>query len=289
MKLLITGVLGQVGTELYRNASMLGWNPIGLNHRQLDIIDETAVRDAITHYRPDAVVNVAAYTKVDRAEDERELAFAVNRNGPRNLACVCEDLDILLVHLSTDYVFDGKKTSAYVEDDPVAPLNVYGESKWAGEEEVRHHCSRHIILRTSWIFSEHGNNFVKSMLRLGSKREILGVVADQHGKPTSASEITKVILAMLLSGRNASGTYHFAQPDVTNWYDFAKAIFGCARKKGLCLKIQDIQPITAMDYPTEAVRPSNSELDCAKIGKIFGVQPLPWRQSLADVIDLLKE
>jgi len=245
--------------------------------------------NCINDFQPDAVINAAAYTAVDRAESEVEAAFAVNRDGPANLARACERAGISLIHISTDYVFDGSKQGAYVEGDPVSPLGVYGESKLAGEEAVRTLCPKHLILRTSWVFSAHGNNFVKTMLRLGAEREELGVVADQFGKPTSAAEIARLILDTLPDTEGKWGTYHLAQPDAVSWHGFAEAIFDAAKRQGIVMKVEQVQPISTADYPTPARRPANSELDCRLLKSVFGVTIRGWRESLAEVIGELND
>ena len=191
MRVLIPGSNGQVGRELVAWAAQHGVEAIGLTRVDLDLTDASVVEAVVHAHRPDAVVNAAAYTAVDRAESEPDVAFAVNRDGPAALAATCADLGIPLVHFSTDYVFDGTKSEPYVEDDPVAPLGVYGQSKWVGEEAVRTALDHHLILRVSWVFSRHGGNFVKTMLRLGREREALRVVADQHGGPTPAGAMRK--------------------------------------------------------------------------------------------------
>jgi dTDP-4-dehydrorhamnose reductase len=208
----------------------------------------------------------------------------VNRDGPENLAKACETAGIPLFHVSTDYVFDGCKEVPYVETDSIAPLGVYGTSKWVGEEAVRKCCPQHIILRTSWVFSSHGNNFVKTMLRLGVEREELGVVADQVGKPTSAGELARVILEILPAAGDYWGTYHIAQPDVTSWHGFADAIFDEARSQGYRMKLKKLNAIGTVDYPTAARRPANSELNCDKLERTFGVNIKPWRESMKEVI-----
>jgi len=284
MKLLITGCDGQVGTELTRQSRALGWTVKAVDRDGLDITDLEAVNNAVCVFKPDAVVNAAAYTAVDKAERDRDAAFAVNRDGPKNLAVVCSDLDIPLIHYSTDYVFDGSKSDAYVESDPVAPLGVYGESKLAGELAVGEFCSKHLILRTSWVFSSHGNNFVKTMLRLGAERKELGVVADQCGKPTSASDIARLTLRILPGTKDSWGIYHLAQPEVTSWHGFAEAIFDEASKQGMLLKVGEVRTIRTSDYPTPAGRPSNSALHCDKLETIFGASIKPWRKSLVEVI-----
>jgi len=285
MKLLITGSHGQLGTELMRLGSV--HDLLGVDQDELDITDADAVMSVVNVFAPDAVINAAAYTAVDKAESESELAFAVNRDGPDNLAKACETAGIPLIHVSTDYVFDGCKQYPYVETDPVAPPGVYGASKWAGEEAVREYCSKHVILRTSWVFSAHGNNFVKTMLRLGTEREELGVVTDQHGCPTFAGELARGIYA-IMGHNDAWGTYHFCQPEPTTWYDFAETVFAEAVRQGIHLRTRQVNPITTEDYPTPAKRPANSVLNYTKFQNTFGIQIVPWRESLIEVIGELK-
>jgi len=282
MRLLITGSNGQLGTELTRQAG--GHEVLAADYQQLDITDAGAVKHCVDKLRPDVVINAAAYTAVDRAEEDRDAAFAVNREGPAHLAAACARLGIPLVHVSTDYVFDGSKRDAYVETDPVSPLGVYGASKLAGEEAVRKACAQHLILRTSWVFSAHGHNFVKTMLRVGAEREELGVVADQRGKPTAAAELARLILAVLPGAEGQWGTYHLAQPEPTSWHGFAEAIFAEAGAQGMQLRVRSVRPIASEEYPTPAKRPKNSVLDCAKFETTFGLPIRPWRESLKDVI-----
>lgn len=284
MKLLITGCNGQVGTELTRQSRRPGWVLKAVDRDDLDITDLKAVNRAVAAFMPDVVINAAAYTAVDNAEHDRAAAFAVNRDGPKNLAVACAELSIPLVHYSTDYVFDGSKFDGYVEDDPVAPLGVYGESKLEGELAVQELCSKYLILRTSWVFSPHGNNFVKTMLRLASEREVLGVVADQFGKPASAAEIARMTLAMLSGAEGNWGIYHLAQPDATSWCGFAEAIFEEARRKNMVLKLVHLNAIATSDYPTPAKRPANSNLCCDKLESTFGVRIRSWRESLEEVM-----
>jgi len=288
MKFLVTGAHGQLGAELMRLGQTSGHDVHGLDHASLDIVSPVMVNAALESIGPDAVINAAAYTAVDRAESEPEASFAVNRDGPENLARACEHAGIVLVHLSTDYVFDGTKKSAYIEDDSVCPLGVYGQSKAAGEAAVRQTCSRHVMLRTSWVFSSHGNNFVKTMLRLGKERETLGVVADQFGKPTAAAELARVILAVLPNMKDHWGTYHLAQPDATSWHGFAEVIFDTAREQGVNLKVNRVNAITTDDYPKPAKRPANSVLDCSTFESTFGFKIRPWRDSLNEVVKELK-
>jgi len=281
MKLLITGCNGQLGRKMVCLGSQ---HELFTRDRDaLDITDSNAVTRAVHCMRPDVVINAAAYTAVDKAENDQDAAFAVNRDGPENLAKACEKAGIPLIHVSTDYVFDGCKRGPYVEDDPVAPLGVYGASKWAGEEAVRNYCSKHVILRTSWVFSAHGNNFVKTMLRLGAEREELGIVADQHGCPTFAGELARGIYAVL-EYDDVWGTYHFCQPEPTTWHGFAEVIFAEAMRQGMHLHTGQVNPITTKEYPTPAKRPANSVMDCTKFRNVFGISITDWHKSLAEVI-----
>ncbi|MEM8598870.1 MAG: dTDP-4-dehydrorhamnose reductase [Bacteroidota bacterium] len=286
MRVLIPGANGQVGRELVACAARHGVEPIPLTRTDLDLTDAEAVRSVVAAHRPDAVINAAAYTAVDRAETEHDLAFAVNRDGPAALASACAELGIPLVHFSTDYVFDGTKQEPYLEGDPATPLGVYGQSKWAGEEAVREEHDRCLILRVSWVFSQHGGNFVKTMLRLGREREALRVVADQHGGPTPAGAIAEAAYAALTQAlaRDADwGTYHFCGAPFTTWHGFAEAIFAEARAHEP-LAVQTVEAIPASAYPTPAARPANSRMDMARIARTFGIAPADWRSALADVV-----
>lgn len=283
MKVLVTGCSGQVGVELMRQGKG-SHEMIGMTRTELDITDVARVKAIIVSEKPDIIVNAAAYTAVDKAEVESNLCFAVNCDGPKYLAQASQLADIPLIHISTDYVFDGSKSGAYVETDSVSPVGVYGRSKAEGEEQVRHSCEKHIILRTSWVFSSHGNNFVQNMLRLGAEREELGVVSDQHGCPTSAVDIAAVILQLCERHAQQWGTYHFCQPEPTTWHGFAKAIFAEAARQGLLLKIKNVAAIGTDDYPTAAKRPANSVLECSKLKAVFAVVIRPWKESLAEVV-----
>ena len=289
MKVLITGCYGQVGTELMKLAKTYGCEAIGFDRDTLDITNQKSVEKMIEQHEPDVVINAAAYTAVDQAEEDAEAAWAVNATAVGYLAEACAKHDVPFVHISTDYVFDGSKQGEYREEDAVSPLGVYGESKLAGEEAVRKLCDKYYILRTSWVFSTHGNNFVKTMLRLGREREELGVVADQFGKPTSAQEIARVIYELLSSQKHAWGTYHLAQPDVTSWYSFAQRTFKEAETQGMKLQLKTLHAITTKDYPTPAKRPQNSALDCFKLEETFGLKMKSWQESLSEVIKELKD
>lgn len=282
MKFLVTGASGQVGRELVR--LIPGRDLLALDHDGLDITDRDAVKKVVAHYHPDVLINAAAYTAVDKAESESDAAFAVNRDGPEHLARICEDAGIALIHLSTDYVFDGTKKGAYLEDDPVCPLDVYARSKAAGETAVQACCSRHIILRTSWVFSAHGSNFVKTVLRLGKEREQLRIVADQYGCPTSAADLAAAIVHLCGRLDGQWGIYHFCQPEPVSWHGFAEAVVRSAREYSCEMKVRRVEAIGSNDYPAAARRPKNSVLDCKKIERVFGVSRRPWQASLADVM-----
>jgi len=284
MKVLITGCKGQVGQELVFLAQVYGCEAIGFDRESFDITVQKTVQTVVKRCAPDVVVNAAAYTAVDKAESDADTAYAVNGTAVEYLAKACADMDIPLVHISTDYVFDGTKTGAYTEEDKPNPLGIYGKSKLAGEEVVRNICQKYYILRTSWVFSVHGNNFVKTMLRLGTAREELSVVVDQQGKPTSAQEIAKIIYLMLLSHKEAWGVYHVAQPDVTTWFDFAENIFSKVRMQSVDLRLKTLNRITTNDYPTPATRPVNSLLDCTKLEKTFDIVIKPWLESLQETV-----
>jgi dTDP-4-dehydrorhamnose reductase len=288
VRLAIIGAKGQVGWELSRRAPMFGHEVLAWDVAELDITDAAAVDRALTTSGANAVINAAAYTAVDRAEQEPESAFAVNRDGPAHLAAACARLGIPLLHISTDYVFDGTKTGPYTEDDPAAPLGVYGQSKWEGDEAVRRLLPRHLILRVSWVFGVEGHNFVKTILRLAREREELRVVADQRGCPTYAGDIADVLLE--LAGRigqidadNAWGVYHYCGEPPTTWHGFAEAILERARVHEK-LSAHTVTPITTADYPMPAARPANSMLDCSRLIARFGIHPVSWREGLAAML-----
>ena len=234
------------------------------------------------------MINAAAYTAVDQAESEPDQAYAVNQDGAANLAEFCVKAVIPLIHVSNDYVFDGSKAGPYFEEDPVAPLGVYGQSKEAGEAEIRSRIQEHLIIRTAWLYGIHGQNFVKTMLHFGKEKEVMRVVGDQTGCPTCAADLADAILLMtdhILSGKEISwGTYHYCGGGSITWHGFAKAIFNYAEKYE-SFSVREIIPITTDEYPTPVKRPPNSVLDCSKIERNFGIRPRPWEPSLADMID----
>ena len=287
--ILVTGAGGQVGTELLARAAQHGHDVAGLIRADLDISDAAAVQAAVAKIKPSLIVNAAAYTAVDKAEEDRDAAYAINRDGPANLAVAAKAAGIPLIHISTDYVFDGSKDGAYLESDPVAPLGVYGASKEAGEQAVRAALAEHVIMRTSWVYAAHGGNFVKTMLRVGKDRDQLRVVADQFGAPTSAADIADAILTIATriadGNRNAWGTYHYTAEGRTSWHGFAEAIF--ARAEPVWGRRPEIEAIPASDYPTPAKRPTNSVLDASKILAAFAVPRRPWQDGLDEVLEIL--
>ncbi len=292
-RLLVTGAGGQVGTKLIGQAAAHGFAAIGTTRAELDITDRAAIEAAIAALKPDAVINAAAYTAVDRAENEPELAEAINAHAPGLLGAACDRAGVPLLHISTDYVFDGSATRPWREEDPVAPLGVYGRSKAEGEAALRRAMENHIILRTAWVFSPCGNNFVKTMLRLAAERDELTVVDDQKGSPSAAIDIAQVLLtlARLSLDRQATGeapprgTWHFCNAGVTSWYEFARAIMARAAARGA--PAARVRPIPTSAYPTPARRPANSALDCRKLTHDFGIVPRPWEEALDDVLDRL--
>ncbi|MGD8706987.1 MAG: dTDP-4-dehydrorhamnose reductase [Syntrophobacterales bacterium] len=290
MRILLTGANGQVGWELLNRGGQQGLEVLALDRSDLDITDPVAVRREVNRSGVSLVVNAAGYTAVDQAESEPELAFAVNRDGPASLASACEKAGIPLVHISTDYVFDGQKQGSYRETDPVSPLGVYGKSKAAGEVAVRAHLPEHLILRTSWVYGIRGHNFVKTMLRLGQEREVIQVVADQYGCPTYAADLAETILKIsarfLQGGQVQWGTYHYCGKGVTTWHGFAEEIFRLASEYA-ALKVKQIEPISTSEYPTPAQRPTSSILDCSVLEKTFSIRLRPWAESLAHMLEAL--
>ena len=286
MRLLVTGRAGQIGGALTATPHPAGVDILGFDRAGLDITDRAAVDAALISTGPDLVVNAAAYTAVDKAESEPAAAFTANRDGPAVLAAACAERSLPLIHISTDYVFDGTKAGPYTEDDAVNPLGVYGSSKAAGERVVRERLDRHIILRTAWVYGTRGHNFVKTMLRLGRERDELTVVSDRFGCPTAAADIAAAMVEIarqVLDGRfNAWGTYHYCGAGATSWHGFAEAIFELALP--YTGRRPRIKAVTAAEYSMPAWRPANSVLDCSRLTRTFGITPKPWRDSLASVI-----
>ncbi|WP_136161788.1 dTDP-4-dehydrorhamnose reductase [Sphingomonas flavalba] len=280
--ILVTGGSGQVGTGLRRLADRFGATVVAPGRDTLDLAAPDSIAAAVAGGDWAAIINCAAYTAVDRAESEPEAAHAVNATAPGLLAEAAATRGIRLIHVSTDYVFDGSKPTPYEEDDPIAPLGVYGASKAAGEQAVRAAAPDHVILRTAWVVSPWGRNFVKTMLRLGAERPELGVVADQVGCPTSAEDIAEALLRIATTGGPA-GTYHFVNAGAASWFDLATAVFERTAFTPV------VRPIATADYPTPARRPANSRLATAKIGRDYAIAPRPWREAIDAILDELLE
>jgi len=287
MKVLVFGSNGQLGFEVMKKLEEKDWVPLGFDLPVLDITDNDSVLSVITLHKPDCVVNASAYTLVDKAETEREVAFKVNRDGPCFIARACALERIPLIHVSTDYVFDGQKNEPYRVDDIPAPLGVYGLSKEAGEQEVRKNINKHIIIRTSWLYGGHGQNFVKTIMRLADERDVIRVVDDQYGSPTYAVDLADAITVIIETIRTNKetiwGTYHYTGKGVTSWYDFAREIVELARR-GKKLVLKEVEPIPSSEYPTPVKRPAYSVLDCSLIESRFNISTKPWRESLESML-----
>ena len=286
MRLVVLGAGGQVGRELLAARWPAGWEIEGRTRAEADLADPAGFAAAIRAVRPDLVVNAGAYTAVDGAESDAEAAWAVNAAAPGVIGQAAAELGAAVIHYSTDYVFDGSGTGAREEDDPIAPLGVYGLSKEAGERALREATGRHVILRTSWVFASHGPNFVRTMWRLGSAREELRVVADQRGCPTPARAIaaaTVTIAQRIAAGTAQWGTFHFAGAPATTWHGRADAVFEeMAARTG---RRPRLVPIATADYPTPARRPANSVLDAGRIFRAYGIRAPDWRADLSVVLD----
>ena len=289
MNIIGIGHKGMLGRDL-----ILRLNDAGLNVKGLDIdeVDITRPDDLLPRFEPlepDIIINCAAYTAVDKAESESEMAFIVNRDGPANLAKACKEIRIPLVHISTDYVFNGDADRPYCEEDPVSPIGVYGCSKCEGEDHVRKILKEHVIIRTSWLYGVHGNNFVKTILKLARDRDEIRVVGDQYGCPTWTGELAQVIVQLInqiSKDRDGVqwGTYHCCGQGKTTWYEFASKIVEEGRKRE-AIKVKKIIPITTEEYPTPAKRPSWSVLGCDKIINTFGVELNEWGYGLRNMLD----
>lgn len=282
MKLFLTGAHGQVGSEITNLCANEMIDLISTGHQQCDIVDLNSVKTHLSKYRPDVVINAAAYTAVDRAETEQQLAFNVNTQGASNLARVCGELSIPLIHISTDYVFDGERKLPYKESDKPSPQGVYASSKWQGEQAIQEICEKHIIVRVSWVFGANGNNFVKTILRLAQERDELKIVADQFGCPTYAGHIAEILIniAKQINPQFKQwGTYHYCDIPAINWHGFAEAIVKSAGEL-FPIRAKTITPILTSEYPTPVKRPAYSVLDCQKIEKEFGIKQHDWMTGL---------
>jgi len=284
--ILLIGSNGQLGKELQHNLTSHNSNIIAVARPTVDLAQPDTLHQIIRTVQPQIIINAAAYTAVDKAETELELATAVNATASGILAQAAQKLGAFLIHVSTDYVFDGRQSHPYQETDPTNPLGAYGRSKLAGEQAIQANCNQHLILRTAWVYGTYGkSNFVKTMLRLGAEREEIRVVADQIGSPTWTGDIANAIVGLLPQlTPQVAGTYHYTNSGVASWYDFAVAIFEEAQQLGFPLKLQRVTPITTADYPTPAQRPAYSVLSCEKISKALGTPRPHWRLALRQML-----
>jgi dTDP-4-dehydrorhamnose reductase len=289
MKILLTGKDGQVGFALHKKLASLG-EVVATNRHELDLENSDAIRTFIEKIKPDIIINAAAYTEVDKAESEKLLAHQINAVAPQVLAEKASELDIPIIHFSTDYVFDGLKHEPYLETDEANPQSVYGQTKWEGEEAIRHH-KKHIILRTSWVLSAHGQNFLKTILKLIQEKSSLNVVSDQIATPTSSdllANVTYKIVKTILKNTNFNdfGTYHVTSMGNTDWFHYACFIVDEAMRLGLkaTMTSKDIKPISSDLYPTLAKRPTNSRLDTTKIKKTFMLELPHWEEEVKKVL-----
>ncbi|MFC5547926.1 dTDP-4-dehydrorhamnose reductase [Massilia aerilata] len=291
MKILLTGKDGQLGFELARALAPLG-EVLAVGRANCDLADADALRALVRSYAPDVIVNPAAYTAVDRAESDRDTAFAVNARAPGVLGEEAARLGALVVHYSTDYVFDGSGQAPYTEADSPAPQNVYGRSKHAGELALAEACPRHLIMRTSWVLGAQGGNFAKTMLRLAAERGQLRVVDDQCGAPTSAGLLADLTAHLVRQHAREGGQafpygiYHVAASGETSWYDYARFVLGAAREAGMPLRAgpEDVLPVHTAAYPTAAKRPANSRLDTGRFRHAFGLRLPPWQDGVRQVL-----
>lgn len=290
-RLLVTGRYGQIATALAERAALEGsFVVVSLGRPQFDLADPSTVGAAIEMASPDIIVSAAAYTAVDQAETEEDLATRMNGLSAEEIAKAADRLGVPIIHISTDYVFDGLKSTPYVEDDIVAPIGAYGRSKLAGEIAVRAATAQHVILRTAWVYSPFGKNFLKTMLRLAETRESLSVVDDQTGNPTSAIDIADGILTVasnLLSDHSLAlrGTFHMSGNGAASWADFAEEIFSCARLQNG--PFATVNKIATSEYPTPARRPANSRLNCSRLRELHGINLPHWQSSTAQVVERL--
>ncbi|MFN0059179.1 MAG: dTDP-4-dehydrorhamnose reductase [Planctomycetota bacterium] len=290
MRILLTGAGGQLGTEVLRVVRGFGHEVTALARSDLEVSDRASVDACLHRYGPQLVINAAAYTAVDAAEQDAARADATNHAGPAALAASCDKVGAALFHISTDYVFDGSQTRPYAVNDATCPLGVYGRSKWQGEVAVRERLAEHVIVRVSWLFGVAGKNFVRTILRLARERDELRVVADQHGCPTPARQLALFLLELATRyervGALAWGTYHYCGQPATTWHDFATEIVARARTREP-LRAARVTAITTAEFPTPARRPANSVLDCSETFRVFGVAAPDWRVELDRVLDEL--
>ncbi len=282
--IVVFGASGQLGHCLKKVAEEKGVADIHfLPEDEANILNVEAIKTVFEKYKPTYAINCAAYTAVDKAEDDVDLARSINKTGAENLAVACKAAGSVLVHVSTDFVFQGNSVNPLVEDDIAEPISIYGVTKLEGEQDITRILDEHFILRTSWLYSEFGNNFVKTMLKLGAERDLLKIIADQVGTPTYGIDLAASILDIIASGKTTYGIYHYSNEGVASWYDFTKAIFDLSKTGTKVL------PIRTSEYPTKATRPAYSVMDKTKIKRTFGIEIPYWRDSLAICIERLKQ
>jgi dTDP-4-dehydrorhamnose reductase len=288
-KILLTGANGQLGNEIVNLSKNLNLQLYPFTRRQLNITEFDQIKNVVAAIKPNYVVNAAAYTAVDKAEKESELAFAINGLGVRNLAKITQEYDIPLLHISTDYIFDGQKKIAYTEEDQARPLSIYGQSKLNGENFLKETWYKHIILRVSWVFGAYGNNFVKNIIRLASEKNELRIIADQKGAPTYAGDIAQTLIKIIKcldKGLTDWGTYHYTGTPALSWYEFSQKIINEAKQRQKFI-LKKIIPISTLEYPSIARRPYNSELACSKLVRVFDIKPNNWSDGLKKVVSNL--
>lgn len=293
MKVCVVGHRGMLARDLVPRLKLAGFSVACAGLPDIDITKPDKTLSYLEGLSADLIINCAAYTFVDKAESEPEKAFSVNRDGAMHLAQASANLSIPLIHISTDFIFDGNASRPYSEEDPVRPLSIYGKSKWEGEEAIRAHLEQHLIVRTAWLFGSHGHNFVKTMLRLARDREEIRVVADQWGCPTWTGHLADALVDLTESIREAKagidwGTYHFSGSGNTTWHGFTESIVKQA-KRWERLRVCRIVPITTSEYPTPAQRPKWSVLDCSKIQRNFGINTSPWTEGLVSMLTEINE
>lgn len=292
MKILLAGANGQLGRCVQDVFAVTDHTLVPFDRASLNIADAITVDALVGQHQPDVIINAAAYTAVDKAESEPEVARQINVIGPANLAIAATRHNALLLHISTDYVFDGTKIEPYLESDATNPKGVYGQTKLDGEKKVQALCEKYVILRTAWVFSEYGNNFVKTMLRLGGECEALQVVDDQIGCPTYAGDIARACLAVCEAhqvGQARNGVYHYAGDRALSWYDFAGQVFALAMAQGLLDKVPELSAISTAQYPTPAERPAYSQLNSEKFAQYYAFPASYWLAGLKQVVGVLAQ
>ncbi|ELR65073.1 dTDP-4-dehydrorhamnose reductase [Photobacterium marinum] len=290
MRVLITGSNGQLGHCLVKKLNSK-FELLAVDRDNLNIIDKKAVENLVSTFKPQIIINCAAYTAVDKAEVEKKIVYEINESGVKNLAIAAENIDAALIQLSTDYVYDGNKKGIHSESSITKPSSIYGKSKLAGEEQAQINCKKHLIIRTSWLFDEYGNNFVKTMMRIARERKTLEIVNDQFGAPTYCKDLAVLIeriLELIVQNRKIDwGIYNYSGSPYTNWHEFAEYIFEEAFSNKIITVKPKLIPVTSSKYQCLAKRPLNSKLDCSKAEKNFGIKPSDWKKALKNIKDFI--